>query len=731
MMPAVNRVARAVRGDIGWLLVIVGVALAIRIYFPWPIVFAAGHVNLLETDAWYHLRVIENLVHQFPHRLGVDPYASPGGQFVAVPPLLDFLVAGVALIAGWGHPSEQVVTTVTVFAPPMLAALTVIAVYVVGRLAAGSMGGLLAAALVAILPGHFLDRTLLGFADHHALESFVSTVVLCLVALPLTRVQSVVRSGVWLGLGLVAFRLAWTSAAMVVAVLAVWLVVHAALQSWRPGGVGNSARIMGIAAVVALPFTWLFLGIEPYRANLQIASLSILALIAASVEVGRHGLSAGWWSPRVLVVLAVATAAAAAAVFFLAFPATAGFALGELARFNLTASDWSVTETRPLFLYEGTWSLRPAWDYFRSGFMVGLGAIAFLAVRWLRRGRPLDLFLIVWTGAMFAATISVNRFGYYLVPAVAIVGGAACAALIAAARRAGAWWRGAAVVAVAAGVFGLNLVPAIATTVRPAGIPAGWFPAFDWLRQQSEEPFGDPGYYYARYDVGPVRPVASTVMLWWDYGYAMIAAAHRVPIAIPTESGADVAAQFFTATDETRALDLLDAYRARDVFVDEYLPFSVDPNGELFGKFEALSHWAGVPAERYYDTFLVHEGDQYRPVYLFFEDYYRTMIFRLGVLGGQAVVPAANSAAVVSWTTENIPGRGLSRVVSSLKAFASYEAATSYLEQLKPGHHAIVGTDPRASAVPLGPVRGLRRAFATPAPGAFRQGAVQVFERSR
>ncbi len=37
MMPAANRVARAVRADIGWLLLIVGVALAIRIYFPWPL----------------------------------------------------------------------------------------------------------------------------------------------------------------------------------------------------------------------------------------------------------------------------------------------------------------------------------------------------------------------------------------------------------------------------------------------------------------------------------------------------------------------------------------------------------------------------------------------------------------------------------------------------------------------------------------------------------------------
>ena len=616
-LASLRRAEHAVRADIGWLLVIVGVALAIRIYFPWPLVFTPSHVNLLETDGWYHLRVIENLVSQFPHRLRFDPYATPDGQFVPMPPLFDYLVAGVAWIAGRGHPSEELIRIVAVFAPPVLGALTIVAVYAVARLAAGRVAGLLAAAMAAILPGHFLDRTLLGFVDHHALESFVSTVVLCLVAIPLARPHSVVRSGVWIGLSLVVFRLTWTSSAMFAAVLVVWLLVHASLQSWRRGGIGDAARIAGIAAVVALPFTLLFDGIEPFRATLHVAALSILALVAGAVEVGRYGLRAGWWSPRWLVVLAVTAAAAGTGLFFLALPATASATLSELSRFRLVVEEQSVLEARPLFSYEGAWSLRPAWDYFRSGFILGLGAIVFLALRWWRQGRPLDLLLIVWTAAMYAATIGMNRFGYYLVPAVAIAVGCACAALIEVAERVGRWWKRAAVVAVAAGAFGLNLVPAISTTMRLPGTPPGWFPAFDWLRFRSEEPFGTPNYYYARYDLEPTRTASSTVMLWWDYGYLLIEAAHRVPIAIPTQSGATDAALFFTEVDETRALDLLDTDRARDVFVDEFLPFNVDQRGALVGKFAAMAGWDGGTTERYYEPFFLREGDHYRPIYLF------------------------------------------------------------------------------------------------------------------
>jgi len=615
--------ARSVRADLSWLLAIVAAALFIRIYFPWSIVFTPTHVNLLETDAWYHLRVIENLVHQFPHRLRVDPYAMPGGEFLVVPPLFDYLVAGAAWIVGLGRPSDDLVRTFTVFAPPVLGGLTVVAVYIVARLASGSVAGLLAAALAAILPGHFLDRTLLGFADHHALESAVSALVLCCVALPLARPQPVVRAGVWLGVSLVVFRLTWTSSAMLVMVLAAWLVAHVALQSWRRGGIGDTPRIVGIAVAVALPCTLLFQGIEPFRANVHVAALVICALIALVAEAGRVGLRAGWWSPRRLVVIAIATLALSVAGFFLLFPVTASQGVGELLRFQYTNQDaTTVIEARPLLLYNGAASLRPAWDYFRSGFILGLGGIAFLAIRWRRRAQPLDLFLVVWTLAMYAATIGVNRFGYYLVPAIAIVAGCVCAWVIETGQRAGGWWRGAAVVAVAAGAFGVNLVPAISTTVRPGGISSAWFPAFDWLRRHSEEPFSDASYYAARYDTGPLRSSSSAVLGWWDYGYEIMAAAHRVPTAIPTGRGGVHAAQFFTSVDDAQALEMLKPENERYIFVDELLPFAIATDGTLIGKFQAMTRWANVPQDRYFGSFLIREGGVDRFVFLFFENYY-------------------------------------------------------------------------------------------------------------
>jgi len=683
-------------------------------------------VNLLETDAWYHLRVIENLASQFPHRLTADPFVF-GAPFLKVPPLLDYLVAGPAWLLGLGHPSEGLVTTLAVFTAPVLAALTVIAVYAVARLAAGSVAGLLAAALAATLPGHFLDRTVLGYVDHHALEALVSIVIVWLVARSLTAARPVVRSGVWLGVALCVMRLTWTSAAMLVGILVAWLIVHVTVQSWRKGGIGDAARVSGIAALLALVFTLVTPHVEPFGVPLQLASLSLLALIAGAAELGRHGLRSGWWTPGQLIVITVIVTGTAATVGLRAFPQVVTQVAGELSRFGLAEVNTSVLEARPLFAYSGQWSLLPVWQYFRGGFPLGLVALVFLAFRWWRHGRAVDLLLLSWTAAMFVATIGINRFGYYLVPAMAIVIGSACASLLASGRRLGGWRRDATVIAVAAVAFGLNLVPAMASVQRPAGLPASWLPAFEWLRHESEEPFGDPDYYDARYPAAPLPEPQSTVMLWWDYGYTLIAAGRRVPVAIPTGAGGGTAAQFFTEGDETRAREVLASTRSRYVFMDDLLPFSVTPGGPLFGKFQAIAQTAGQSPGRYFEVFFVRQGGQLQPAYLFFEDYYRSMAFRLGVLGGQSAA-SVPSADVVSWTIESVPGFGPARVVTALDTFPTHEAATERLQQLGPGNHAIVGRSPHTSVVPLPALEGFRRVYATPAPGAFGQGAVQVFE---
>ena len=87
--------------DLLALAAILAVALALRVWAPWGDVFGE-RVNFLETDAWYHVRLVDNQVRHFPHRITNDPYASLDGQRIAIAPLFDTIVAtAVVLTRMW------------------------------------------------------------------------------------------------------------------------------------------------------------------------------------------------------------------------------------------------------------------------------------------------------------------------------------------------------------------------------------------------------------------------------------------------------------------------------------------------------------------------------------------------------------------------------------------------------------------------------------------------------
>jgi AglB core domain len=88
-------------------------------------------------------------------------------------------------------------------------------------------------------------------------------------------------------------------------------------------------------------------------------------------------------------------------------------------------------------------------------------------------------------------------------------------------------------------------------------------------------------------------------MAWWDYGYEIIRLGRRVPVANPTQAGAEIAGRFFTATNEVEAARVLEEAFARYVIAHAELP--ILPRGPVLqGKFETLLAWAGKDISRYW-----------------------------------------------------------------------------------------------------------------------------------
>jgi hypothetical protein len=272
-------------------------------------------------------------------------------------------------------------------------------------------------------------------------------------------------------------------------------------------------------------------------------------------------------------------------------------------------------------------------------------------------------------------------------------------------------------------------VPAALTTTRAGGMPDYWFDAMQWLRTNTPEPFASPDYYHARY-AATDPPADFTVMNWWDQGYWILQTGRRVPVTNPTQSGAVNAAAFLTATDESEALSLLAAARARYVIVDWELPFRDGADGALAGRFQNLADWAGIPTSRYYSLCFSRktEGGPWVPTWLYREAYYQTMVYRLMVLGGAASRAAGNTYVVQVRQRSDANGSAFCEIVERWQ-HANSDAAKAMASQRGAGFEA-VGLTPWQPAFSVPAIGGLKVAseFRDRAQGPNESPMIRIFE---
>jgi oligosaccharyl transferase (archaeosortase A-associated) len=711
------------RRDIVLVLLIAIAAFVIRTYPAWGAVFSNSGNNFLETDAWYHVRLVENQVRNYPWRVTLDPYAAPHGQFVPIAPLFDTLTSSVVVLLHGRDADTTQVERIAAFMPPLFGTLTVIAVWALSARVFDRRAGLLAAALLAVLPGHFLDRTMLGFVDHHALEALLA--VATLWAFVRGSESASLGAGMAAGVALGLYLLAWGSGAFLVAILGVWLMLYVVLAP-DPAQLRAAAATGGIAALVAIVLVFAFQDPRMHRYGSQIVALVGLAGLGLAVAIAAQ--SAHGARKVAAVAAVVVVAGMAAAIMLLAARGLLAQILVDVARLAPDPGRMGVLEARPLFLYAGEWRWAQPWLFFRTGFYVGAIALVPLAIRVWRLRRAADLLILVFTASVFVATIWQNRFGYYLVAACAVVGGWLATTILdwggvphAHDQTPTPWTRlplarEAAVIAVAGGIFAPNLTPSLLAE-RSGSFPAYWRDAMMWMRTHMPPAFlhaSGPGddYYYARYPP-TVPPPEYSVMNWWDQGYWITQVARRVPVANPTQERAQISARFYAEIDEARARTLLDAERSRFVVADWELPFRKLADGTIMGRFQSVLEWAGVAHAEYYEIFYRREGVQWTPVWIFHERYYRSMTFRLSVLGGGAATPAGSSTVIT--VADRIDAGGLRfRELLSERTYPTYEAAQDAVASTPSAR--IVGLDPWLAAFPVEPLRTLVEVHASRTP---------------
>jgi oligosaccharyl transferase (archaeosortase A-associated) len=413
-----------------------GISLFIRAYFPHDNVFSGGWIRFTSVDAYYQMRLVDNLVHNFPYLIHFDPYLQfPSGVSIDNIHFFNWVLAGISWVAGLGSPSQRLVDNIAVYFPTVLAALTVIPVYFIGKTLFNRWAGVISAGLIAILPGEYLGRSLLGFTDHHIAETLLSATAMLFLILAVkssrergltlahfrNRDWSLLRrpllfsllSGLFLGVYLVT----WIGGLLFVFIISLYFLVQFIIDHLRHDATEYLVPLGSILFLTGLIIFVLF-----SRNALSLASLGVAALIPAALHIISARINAWKIRPLYYPVGLIILGAITALVLWFTMPSL----------FNnfLDVFSWgqsrTILEMQPILMPRGALTTQIVWGNFTTTFFLFLIALLYLIgyrMIYRRESNAAGNMLLVWSIVILFATLGQRRFAYYLVVNIALLTG--------------------------------------------------------------------------------------------------------------------------------------------------------------------------------------------------------------------------------------------------------------------------------------------------------------------
>jgi len=380
-------------------------ALWLRVGPPHQGVLGGSYVNFAENDGWYNMRLVENLVHHFPFRNLFDPYTLyPYGQDIWFAPFLDWSLALIIWIAGLGHPSMALIEKIGAYYPAILGALTIIPVYFLGKELFNRNAGLLAAGLIAILPGEFLFRSILGFTDHHITEVLFSTTTMLFFIMAIKRAQetqitlSQIKHKEWsrlrkpvlfailTGFSLGLYILSWVGAALFIFIIFAYLVIQYNLDHLN----GKSTDYLFIASMPAL-FIALLIAVAFNRfiggVNLDIGAL-IVGLLTVTLFHVTSRIMTKKNIKRIYYPITIAVIGLiGAGLFYLIYPSLFHTMIDKFKTLTPSSQSLTVMEAQPFLAGFDISHITDhrVWSYFTTGLI--MAPIAFLLITYSAIGR--------------------------------------------------------------------------------------------------------------------------------------------------------------------------------------------------------------------------------------------------------------------------------------------------------------------------------------------------------
>lgn len=716
------------------------------------------------------MRLVDNLLHHFPHRIAFDPYTFyPHGTPIPWPPFFDWLIGGTAWLLGSGAPTQRLIDLVGIYTPAVLGALVIFPVYFIGKAVFNRWAGIIAAGLISILPGELLGRSILGYTDHHVAEVLLSSLVMLFLILAIkgARKQWLSAETRWTakilttkpffysllaGVFLWLYLITWVGGLLFVFLIFVYFVVQFLVDHLR-GERTIYLVFIGVPlfaiAMLSQPFLPPTLPSPLCLPSLAIAMAGLLVMGGISRLMTSRRIKAPYYALSLLLIGILGITA-----FYFAMPSFFKSALAHLRLvFAPAGAALTILEVRPILFPQGEFSLSVVWGNFTTGFFLSLASLAILIYVVAKRGEVDKLALVVWSMVILAATLGQRRFAYYLSVNVALLTAYVCWLAMELAgfkespailqntpdkgkrkvrekRKIRTYPRGALpnIILGSLAIFLIAFLPNIvsAKSVASAAVFApddAWLESLTWMKHSTPEPFGNADFYYVKYDNNFRYPESTYgVMSWWDYGHLITRVAHRPAVANPFQQGAAEAAKFFTCQDEPSANQIMSALRARYVIIDLATATT---------KFHGPAAFASIPLENFYETYYILEKDKLKSVILYYPDYYRTMAARLYNFDGASVIP--DRSLVIAFREKTTPTGQSYKEITDARPFSSYQEAEAFIASQKDRNYRIVSDNPFLSPVPLEKLRDYKLIYSSTSgtmhiPGIGIMPEVKIFE---
>ncbi|MFC2020555.1 oligosaccharyl transferase, archaeosortase A system-associated [Chloroflexota bacterium] len=741
------------------LALLFAVALSLRVYLPYDKIFSAEGIKYASADAYFHMRLVDNLVHNFPQHTAIDPYRLyPAATGQISLRFFVWLLAIPAWIISLGSPTQHTIDAVGVYLPAVLGALTVIPAYFIGKELFGRWAGVFSASLLAILPGEFLGRSILGFTDYHIAESLFTAVTMMFLILAIKTARqrqltyghlkhrdwATIRkpliysllTAVFLGI----YIFTWLGALLFVFIIAVYFVIQFIIDHLK----GKSTDYLGFVGVIFFAVVLVISQLVSVS-NLYPASL-IIALLGLPVLSGLSWLMASKKIKPAYYPLAVLGLGLTGMGFlYLINPSLVSSMLAAFRIFRPAGAQLTTIEMMPLirpFIGNGFWnslsnSLALAWGNFNISFFLSFISLGILVYLIFKKGNAEKSLLVVWSLVILAATLGQRRFAYYFAVNVALLTGylswrvlefagfkELATEALETAKRAGSrkarpkkggfslsinhFVIAVALVIILMVVYAPNILfpmpnsdksPTIATaSLAPYAPSDAWVSSLTWMKENTPEPFGNPDAYYELHK--PPPPGES--YQYPESAYGVVAWwdygywITRIAHRLPI---ANPSQNPQALTSVATFFTSQDEKSANEIVQERDSAYIIIDHETALSKFWAIATWAGREPREYFDVYVMRQGDKWIASPLYYPEYYRSLAVRLYSFDGEAVIP--EFIEVISYQENLDAGGNPVKVINGLQQFDTYEEAEAFVSSQDSDNYRIVGVNPFVSPVPL------------------------------